>query len=139
MQDIADLEVAITDEKARGVVDQDTTLILNLERQVAVLRASQESLSKDYKDLQSKKGGMLKDLKATREQRIKRLEDSKETFVGWIKMLIDDPEFSRGLGVAMEKMRMSSENEKARLSEYHQYEDGGIDQPFLTPETVKDD
>ena len=54
-------------------------------------------------------------------------------------MLIDDPEFSRGLGVAMEKMRMSSENEKARLSEYHQYEDGGIDQPFLTPETVKDD
>ena len=82
---------------------------------------------------------MLKDLKATREQRIKRLEDSKETFVGWIKMLIDDPEFSRGLGVAMEKMRMSSENEKARLSEYHQYEDGGIDQPFLTPETVKDD
>ena len=139
MQYIADLEVAITDEKARGVVDQDTTLILNLERQVAVLRASQESLSKDYKDLQSKKGGMLKDLKATREQRIKRLEDSKETFVGWIKMLIDDPEFSRGLGVAMEKMRMSSENEKARLSEYHQYEDGGIDQPFLTPETVKDD
>ena len=46
---------------------------------------------------------MLKDLKATREQRIKRLEDSKETFVGWIKMLIDDPEFSRGLGVAMER------------------------------------
>ena len=29
--------------------------------------------------------------------------------------------------------------EEKRLSEYHQYEDGGIDQPFLTPDTVKDD
>ena len=139
MNGIADIEALITDEKARGVVDQDTTRVLNLERQVAVLRASQESLSKDYKDLQTKKGSMLKDLKATREQRIKRLENSKETFVGWIKMLIDDPDYNRSLGVAMEKMRMSSEKEKERLSEYHQYQDGGIDQPFLTPETAKDD
>ena len=39
----------------------------------------------------------------------------------------------------IEKMRLSAEQEKTRLSEYHQYEDGGIDQPFLTPETAKND
>ena len=31
------------------------------------------------------------------------------------------------------------ENEAERLSEYHKYEDGTIDQPFLTPDSVKDD
>ena len=31
------------------------------------------------------------------------------------------------------------QQEEAKLTEYHQYEDGGIDQPFLTPETAKDD
>ena len=39
----------------------------------------------------------------------------------------------------MEKMRLAMEKEKGRLSDYHKYEDGLIDQPFLTPETVKDD
>ena len=29
-------------------------------------------------------------------------------------------------------------NEKARMSEYHTYEDNMVDQPFLTPDTVKD-
>jgi len=38
----------------------------------------------------------------------------------------------------MEKMRLAMEKEKERLSEYNQYEDGAVDQPFLTPETVKE-
>jgi len=82
---------------------------------------------------------MLKDLKATREQRIKRLEDSKQTFIGWVRNLMSNPEARRQMGNDMEKMRLAMEVEKERLSEYHQYEDGKIDQPFLTPDTVKDD
>ena len=34
---------------------------------------------------------------------------------------------------------LAMEKEKVRLSEFHKYEDGLIDQPFLTPETVEDD
>jgi len=34
-------------------------------------------------------------------------------------------------------MRLAKESEKNRLSQLHQYEDGGIDQPFLTPDTTK--
>jgi hypothetical protein len=59
----------------------DWDLVLNLERQSAVLRASQEALcAQDYKDLQTKKSAMIKDLKGTREQRIKAIEDSKVNF-----------------------------------------------------------
>ena len=36
----------------------------------------------------------------------------------------------------MEKMRLAMENEKERLSDYVNYEDGQVDQPFLTPDTL---
>lgn len=114
----------------------DTDLIMNLERQVAVLRASQETLSKDYKDLQTRKATMLKDLKGTREQRIKAIEDSKQTFAALVKQLATDSEFRTKIGIDMEKMRLAANAEKERLSQYHTYEDDAVDQPFLTPETL---
>ena len=82
---------------------------------------------------------MLKDLKATREQRIKRLEDSKQTFISWVSNLMTNPDIRQEIGTEMEKMRLSINKEKERLSEWHQYEDNLVDQPFLTPDTVKDE
>jgi hypothetical protein len=41
-------------------------------------------------------------------------------------------------GIEMEKMRLAMKKEGERLSAFHQYEDGTIDQPFLTPDTVKE-
>ena len=111
---------------------------MNIERQIAILRASQETLSKDYKDLQARKATMLKDLKGTREQRIKAIEDSKMTFASLVKKLATDPQYRNDVGVEMEKMRLAMEIEKERLSDYVQYEDGIVDQPFLTPETLKE-
>ena len=139
MKNISEYEELITVEKSKSLEIQDKDYIYNLERQIAVCRAAQDSLTRDYKDLQTKKAAMLKDLKATREQRIKRLEDSKQTFIGWVRNLMSNPDTRREMGIEMEKMRLAMKQEEKRLSEYHQYEDGGIDQPFLTPDTVKDD
>ncbi len=128
----------IKDERAQDKDQQDIDYILNLERQVASLRASQESLNKDYRELQAKKSSMLREMKGTREQRIKRLEESKQSFVSWVAQLMLNPQLAKDYGIQMEKMRLSMENEKDRLSHLHKYEDGTIDQPFLTPDTVKD-
>ena len=128
----------IKDERSRDKDQQDHDYIINLERQVASLRASQESLNRDYRELQAKKGSMLKEMKGTREQRIKRLEDSKQSFTSWVAAMMQDPERMKRYGIEMEKMRMAMKKEKERLGEYHQYEDGVIDQPFLTPDTVRD-
>ena len=38
----------------------------------------------------------------------------------------------------MQKMRLAMENEKERLSEYMSFNDGQVDQPFLTSETAKE-
>lgn len=125
----------VRQEKEVAVDQRDNELIFELERQVAVLRASQETLSKDYKDLQARKGTMLKDLKGTREQRIKAIEDSKETFASLVKQIATDEDFRVKIGLEMEKMRLAVEKEKERLAEYHTYEDGAVDRPFLTEET----
>jgi len=136
--DITSTERIIREEKARDKDQRDMDMIVNLERQVAMLRASQETLSKDYKDLQARKATMLKDLKGTREQRIKAIEDSKQTFASLVKKIATDPQYRTKIGIEMEKMRLAVEQEKERLAEYTQYEDGQVDQPLLTPETVKD-
>lgn len=134
--EIEAIEGLAREEKTRDKDQRDMDLIINLERQVAMLRASQEALSKDYKDLQARKATMLKDLKGTREQRIKAIEDSKQTFASLVKQIATDPNFRTRIGLDMEKMRLAISHETERLSEYFKYEDGGVDQPFLTPDTL---
>ena len=138
IEQISMFEGLIHELRAVDVDQQDRDEIFNLERQVASLKASQESLNKDYRELQAKKSSMLKDMKATREQRVKRLEDSKQSFVGWLAYLVSNPDIARGYGIEMEKMRLAMEKQKARLSEYHEFQDGAVDQPFLTPDTAKE-
>lgn len=130
------IDKLIRDERAKEKEDRDQDYLMNLERQAASLRASQESLNRDYRELQSKKASILREMKGTREQRIKRLEDSKQSFTSWIAHLMQDPETLKKYGIEMEKMRLSMIKEKERLSAFHKYEDGLVDQPFLTPDTV---
>ena len=138
IEQVSMFEGLIHDLRAVDVDQQDRDEIFNLERQVASLKASQESLNKDYRELQSKKSSMLKEMKATREQRVKRLEDSKQSFTSWLAYLVSNPDVARGYGTEMEKMRLAMNKQKERLSQYHKYQDDLVDQPFLTPDTVKD-
>ena len=137
MERVRALEAEIDLEKARDSDQQDKEMIFNLERQIASLRAAKESLSREFKDFQTKKASMYKDLKATREQRIEKLESNKQTLSSLVNKILRNPEFYEQEGKALEKMRLAMEKEKERLSDYHEYADGTVDQPFLTPETVK--
>ena len=139
IEQIRIFEEMLAEEKAVDKDQRDKELIFSIQSQVNALKASQESLNRDYRELQAKKSTMLKEMKATREQRVKRLEDSKQTFTGWITFLMTNPDKLREYGVQMEKMRLATEKERARLSEYHKYTDGEIDRPLLTPETIKND
>jgi hypothetical protein len=128
-----------TVREERAAQDQDRENIFSLERQISSLKASQESLNRDYRELQAKKGSMLKEMKATREQRVKRLEDSRQTFTGWVTYLMTNPEVLRQYGVEMEKMRLAAQKERERLGAYHKFVDGDVDRPLLTPESARGD
>jgi hypothetical protein len=138
IEQISALDALITAERQRDPDQIDTDQLFNMERQVASLKASQESLNKDYRELQTKKNSMLKEMKATREQRVKRLEDSKQNFSSWMAHLVANPEITVQYGIEMEKMRLAMQKEKERLGQFHKYTDEMVDQPFLTPDTVKD-
>jgi len=131
-------EKLVAQERSADPDQQNRDEIFNLDRQIASLKASQESLNRDYRELQAKKSSMLKEMKATREQRVKRLEDSKQSFVSWISQLMSSPELTRKYGVEMEKMRLAMLKERERLSAYHKYDDGTVDQPFLNSDTVRE-
>lgn len=136
LNEINVIEKMIRDERALEKDQRDQDYLMNLERQMASLRASQESLNRDYRELQTKKASILREMKGTREQRIKRLEDSKQSFTSWVAMLMQDPDTLKRYGIEMEKMRLAMMKEKERLGAFHKYEDGQVDQPFLTPDTV---
>ena len=138
IEQIHALEALILAERQHDPDQIDRDNLFNMERQVASLKASTESLNKDYRELQTKKNSMLKEMKATREQRVKRLEDSKQNFTSWMAYLVGNPDVAMQYGEEMEKMRLAMEKEKDRLSAYHKYTDDMVDQPFLTPDTIKD-
>jgi hypothetical protein len=131
-------EDMLAEERNLDKDQRDKDAIFSIQSQINSLKASQESLNRDYRELQAKKSLMLKEMKATREQRVKRLEDSKQTFTGWITYLLSNPDKLREYGVQMEKMRLATQKERERLSGYHKYDDGEVDKPLLTPETIKD-
>ena len=136
IRQISRLQEELEAEKNKSEEVQEVDIIFNLERTIASIRASQESVNKDYRELQAKKSSMMKDMKATREQRVKRLEDSKKSFTTWVAYLMSNPEVTRKYGVEMEKMRLAIYKERDRLGAFHQYQDGQVDQPFLNSETL---
>jgi hypothetical protein len=139
MEDILFLEEQLEKERNLDEEERDTDRITNLERQIGVLRASQDSLSTQFKDMLDKKTKIFREMKATRDQRIKILEQGKESYISWLKKIMTDAELKDRLGKDMEKMRLAADAEFGRLSGYHEYIDGSVDQPMLTPENVLED
>lgn len=134
MSDIKLIEQRLTDE--RGQEQKDLQQIGNLERQIAILRAAQDVLNKDFQDMLNKKNSLLQTMKATRDARIKHLESNKHNFLSLIRKIVEDRDMRERLGKNMEKMRLATNVEYQRLSEWHIYADGAADQPILTPENV---
>tara|TARA_B100001939_G_scaffold130136_1_gene112969 strand:+ start:4238 stop:5080 length:843 start_codon:yes stop_codon:yes gene_type:complete len=116
---------------------RDGPKLANLETQLSFARNSIANYTNEYTKLLNEQQKISKDLKATREQRIKRIEDGKSSWIGLIRML-EDEEIREKEGREMEIMNMSVEQQIKKLSEYHEYQDGEVDTPLLTPETVQD-
>ena len=114
---------------------RDIPRLANLETQLNFARNSIASYTNEYTKLLSEQQKIGKDLKATREQRIKRIEDGKSSWVGLIRML-EDELIREKEGKEMSILAMATEKAKSVLYDNHEYEDGMVDQPILTPESV---
>lgn len=116
--------------------ERDGPRLANLETQLNFARNSIASYTNEYTKLLSEQQKISKDLKATREQRIKRIEDGKSSWVGLIRML-EDELIREKEGKEMEIIALATSKAKEKLYENHAYEDGKVDQPILTPESLE--
>ena len=123
------------DDEKRQQID-DTS---RQERVIAAMRQAYKDYGTQIKDCLEIKNKLMSDLKATREKRLQKREETMANFTGWLQTIYNNPDVRREMSVELEKMRMSTEKAKLELEEYHKYIDGHIDQPLLTPETVKED
>ena len=114
---------------------RDVPKLANLETQLSFARNSIANYTNEYTKLLGEQQKISKDLKATREQRIKRIEDGKSSWVGLIRML-EDEDVREKEGREMEIIRLATNKAREKLTEYHEYQDGKLDSPFLTPESV---
>ena len=135
VQTISDLKNEVENEKSKN--SPDIAKVMNLERQVAGLYATQANLSKEHRDLIQEKNTIYKNLKGTRDARLKNVEDSKDSIVGWFREAIDNRERRIRMGLEMEKMRLAMDKERERLGANYTYVDGDVDRPFLVPALVE--
>jgi|TARA_R110000744_G_scaffold238416_1_gene355889 hypothetical protein len=138
VQNVGRLNSLIDEEIRKPPAMQDTQAIASFQTQLGAAMASKSAYINEHEKLLTKKERLLKDLKGTREQRKRNAADAKTNFSAWLKQL-DDEEFRKREEQSMEVNRLASIKAIEKLSDYHTYEDGSVDQPFLNADTVKDE
>jgi hypothetical protein len=129
----------LIDEEIRKPTDmQDTQAIASFQTQLGAAMASKSAYINEHEKLLTKKERLLKDLKGTREQRKRNAADAKTNFSAWLRQL-DDDQFRKREEEMMELNRLAADKAFKTLSDYHTYEDGIVDQPFLNEHTIKED
>lgn len=131
--DIESLMDEFNSSKKRALLEE----VKHCEARYAKCADALKNLSQRYEAYLMRQSAMLKELKATRDQRVKIFENSRQSFLGYLRLLAEeDQQVVKGREAEM--MRIASDEEARRLAEPIRYDDGMIDQPLLTPETVKD-
>jgi len=130
------LQKQVDKEYEKPEDQRDIPKLSSLETQLGFARNSIANYTNEYTKLLNEQQKISKDLKATREQRIKRIEDGKSSWTGLIRML-EDEELREKEGREMAILNMAAERTLNNMGEYHTYQDGVLDKPFLTPDTVE--
>lgn len=112
---------------------QRVVLLEPLQNRANGLRGAMKALSEEYKLLQDKKDKKYDQLRATRQLRLEKTEKAGHSFFDLVKML-DSPEYREREGRMNDLYKVCAEVARMRFEQYHKYENGKLDRPFLTPE-----
>jgi hypothetical protein len=135
MQNIVVLENLINDEMAKDKDERDVTSVALFQQQLGSMIGAKSSYINEYEKLVTKKERYLKDLKGTREQRKKVADDATTNFSQWLRIASKLANKEKE-GFDMEVQAIAADKARASLAEFHQYEDGEVDQPLLNMDTL---
>ena len=135
MVNIDTLNKLIDEEMDKPKDMQDTQALAMFQTQLGAMIGSKSSYINEHEKLLTKKERYLKDLKGTREQRKRVADDAKTNFSMWMREL-DSIENREKEGFDMAVQAIAGEKARKRLSDFHEYEDGEVDQPLLNSDSV---
>lgn len=135
---IEELEKAIEKEEQVDDEHRDQMALANWRTQVNALYAAKSTIAKTHLDYQQRKDAKLRDLKGSRDQRFKQIEESRRNIFELIK---DLDKLKRRLdeGRLAEKVKIAAARVTHDWNQLHEFEDGEVDKPFLSPEGELDD
>lgn len=134
IQNIDRLNRMIDTEMEKPMAMQDTVALASFQTQLGAAISSKSAYINEHEKLLTKKERLLKDLKGTREQRKRNADDAKTNFTSWLRQLEDD-KVRKDESFDMEVHRVAADKATDRLSGYHAFEDGVVDQPLLNSDT----
>lgn len=137
-KEISDIQRQIDAERQKEPEDRDRALLSTLNERMNGLRTAVKSLTDVHIEYQTRKDSKLKDLKATREQRFKQITESRNNIFELIREL-DTKKNREEEGKLMAKFKVSVDQTLKSLGQNHEYFDGTIDKPFLSPEGEEED
>jgi hypothetical protein len=111
---------------------------LHHEDNLQAVKAGEAQRTAEHQKLQNEHSKLVREMKGTRDQRIKEVEAGKVSFLGLLKMLQQREQQER-IGRQNELMKMAADKEFRRLARYHTYEDGTVDRPVLSAESLEAD
>lgn len=115
--------------------DQQREFLMNMETQLQGAKQAEQARTSEYVKLQERLDSLMKNLKGTRDQRIKSIENSRTSYIGIIKEL-QNKEILEKEGRFAELYKLAGKASYEDLAKIHKYEDGQIDRPILSEETV---
>jgi len=135
IRETALIESRLFDERMKPIEGKNYDLIAELTTQLDIMKSSLGSFTTELSRLSKDQQEAAKELKANRDVRIKKIEDSKTAFSGYVRYLAEEPNI-RQAGRDAELLKMAMENSMKTLAEYHTYQDGKLDRPILSNQTI---
>jgi len=135
---IEDLERRIEREEEKDFDAQDTVSLGSWRTQHSSLLAAKVTLSKQHMEYQQRKDAKLRDLKGSRDQRFKQIEESRRNIFELIKDL-DKRKKRQQEGILAGKVKEAANRVRQDWNQLHEFEDGEVDKPFLSPEGELED
>ena len=132
LQRVEELEKLIEAEYDKDADLRNSMDMVGYQQELGSTRASLSQHTEALKKILEKIEKISEKLKANREER-RDIKANEDTYWGYITML-DDEKYRKEESRKAQLMKMAQNKAREELYEYHEYMDGQVDTPLLTPE-----
>lgn len=137
IDNLKSLQKALSDSNPdpKKMTDAVRKNVMELETSINVARGNEAAKSNEYAKLQERHDKLTQSLKGTRDQRLDKIEKEGIDFVSVLRDLMKKDVQDRE-GRHNELMKLGTQKEYDRLGRPHKFQDGTIDSPILSVDTV---